>query len=143
MMSADMSSNTNTGTDDSTKEQSTPADPDAQTKIERHREKFLAKLTAERPRMGVAYETMEMTGNTLRVMVASATLRDEVLRHRTETLQLLAAVAGVHGSIELEVIVDENVKPVKPIRIEDKLRHLIDNNPDLITLRRTLDMEIE
>ena len=120
-----------------------PADPEAAEKIERHREKFLARLTAERPRIGVAYETMEVAGNTVTVRVASATLRDEVLRHRTETLHLLAAVAGVHGPIELEVVVDDTVKPSKPIRPEDKLRHLSELNPELTNLRRTLDLEIE
>ena len=120
-----------------------PADPEAAEKIERHREKFLARLTAERPRIGVAYETMEVAGNTVKVRVASTTLRDEVLRHRTETLHLLAAVAGVHGPIELEVVVDDTVKPSKPIRPEDKLRHLSELNPELTNLRRTLDLEIE
>ena len=120
-----------------------PADPDAQEKIERHREKFLERLTRERPRIGVAFETMEVEANALKVRVASKTLRDEILRWRTETLHLLAAVAGVHGPIELEVIIDETVKPTRPIRLEDKIKHLSDLNPEFNTLRRTLEMEIE
>ncbi len=121
----------------------TPIDPDAHEKIERHREKFLEKLTRERPRIGVAFETMEVAGNTLTVRVASKTLHDEIVRWRTETLHLLAAVAGVHGPIELEVIVDETVKPTRPIRIEDKVKHLAELNPEFNTLRKVLEMEIE
>lgn len=119
------------------------ADPAAQEKIGRMREKFLAKLAAERPRIGVVYETMEVAGNIIRVRVASQTLHDEVVRHRTETLGLLAAVAGVHGSLELEVTIDETMKAAKPIRIEDKIKHLAELNPEFNNLRRTLDMEIE
>jgi DNA polymerase-3 subunit gamma/tau len=120
-----------------------PIDPEAGEKIERHRDKFLEKLTRERPRIGVAFETMEVGGNTLKVRVASKTLHDEILRFRTETLQLLAAVAGVRGPIELEVVIDESAKPTRPIRLEDKVKHLAELNPEFNNLRRTLDMEIE
>jgi DNA polymerase-3 subunit gamma/tau len=121
----------------------TPIDPAAQEKIERNRERFLERLLRERPRIGVAFETMEVEGNALKIRVASQTLQDEILRFRTETLHLLAAVAGVHGPIELEVIVDETVKPSRPIRLEDKVRHLANLNPEFNTLRKTLDMEVE
>jgi DNA polymerase-3 subunit gamma/tau len=121
----------------------TPIDPAAQEKIERNRERFLERLLRERPRIGVAFETMEVDGNALKIRVASQTLQDEILRFRTETLHLLAAVAGVHGPIELEVIVDETVRPLRPIRLEDKVRHLADLNPEFNTLRKTLDMEVE
>jgi DNA polymerase-3 subunit gamma/tau len=86
---------------------------------------------------------MEVEGNTLKVRVASKTLHDEIIRFRTETLHLLAAVAGVHGPIELTVVIDETAKPARPIRLEDKVKHLVDLNPEFNTLRRALDMEIE
>ncbi len=86
---------------------------------------------------------MEVASNALTVRVASKTLHDEILRWRTETLHLLAAVSGVHGPIELEVVIDESVKPTRPIRLEDKIKHLSDLNPEFNNLRRTLEMEIE
>ncbi len=125
------------------KEEATPIDPGAQEKIERMREKFLGKLAQERPRIGVVYETMETEGNIVRVKVASKTLHDEVLRHRTETLQLLATVAAVYGPLELEITIDETMKAAKPIRIEDKIKYMSDHNPAFNDLRRTLEMEIE
>ncbi len=125
------------------KEEVAPVDPQAQEKIERMREKFLGKLAQERPRIGVVYETMDVEGNTVRVKVASQTLHDEVIRHRTETLQLLAAVAGIYGPIELEIAIDETMKAAKPIRLEDKVKYLSDRNPAFNDLRRTLEMEIE
>jgi DNA polymerase-3 subunit gamma/tau len=120
-----------------------PVDPDAGEKIERHRDKFLERLSRERPRIGVAFETMETNDNTVRVRVASKTLHDEIMRFRTETLHLLAAVAGVHGPIELEVVIDETVKPARAIRLEDRVKHLSDLNPEFNTLRKTFEMEIE
>ncbi len=126
-----------------TEEAVSPVDPEAEEKIERHREKFLEKLTRERPRIGVAFETMEVAGNRLTVRVASKTLHDEILRFRTETLHLLAAVAGVNGPIELDVIIDETVKPTRPIRLEDKVKHLAALNPEFNNLRKTLDLEVE
>jgi DNA polymerase-3 subunit gamma/tau len=120
-----------------------PPDPEAQEKIARHKDKFLAKLAAKSPRIAAVYETMEAEGNTVRVRDVSEGLREDVLRDRTETLRLLATVAGVHGPVELEVTVDESVRPAKPIRIEDKIRHMSDLNPEFNTLRKTLELEIE
>jgi DNA polymerase-3 subunit gamma/tau len=133
-----------TETASATEEDTRPSDPDAAEKIERHREKFLERLTRERPRIGVAFETMEVgpTG-ALTVRVASKTLHDEILRFRTETLHLLTAVAGIHGPIELEVIIDDSVKPSRPIRIEDKIRHLSDLNSEFDTLRKVFELEVD
>jgi DNA polymerase-3 subunit gamma/tau len=119
----------------------TPQDPEAQEKIERHREKFMARLASGSPRIAAVYETMEVEGNTLKVRVVSEGLREDVLRDKTETMRLLATVAGVHGPIELTVTVDESVRPAKPIRIEDKIRHMADLNPGFNTLRRTFELE--
>jgi DNA polymerase-3 subunit gamma/tau len=119
------------------------ADPEAQPKIERAREKFLARLAADRPRIAVVYETMEVEGNTVRVRVASETLHEEVMRQRTETLLLLAGIAGVRGPIELEATIDETIQAAKPIRIEDKIKYLADHKPEFNNLRRTLEMEVE
>jgi DNA polymerase-3 subunit gamma/tau len=121
----------------------TPVDDEAQAKIERFRDKFIAKLAGVRPRLGVVYETMEAEGNHVKVRVASEALSDEVLRHRTETLSLLATVAGIHGPIELDVTVDETLKASKPIKIEDKIAYLAERNAAFDQLRRTLDMDIE
>jgi DNA polymerase-3 subunit gamma/tau len=120
-----------------------PVDDRAQEKIERFREKFIARLAGVRPRLGVVYETMETEGNKVKVRVASEALGDEVLRHRTETLSLLATIAGVHGPIELDVTVDETLKASKPIKIEDKIAYLSERNPAFDQLRRTLDMDVE
>ncbi|MDR2891047.1 MAG: DNA polymerase III subunit gamma/tau [Alistipes sp.] len=138
---------TATGTTDPTAEDSQRAekstDPAAAEKIDRHREKFLERLARERPRIGVAWETMTAEGDTVTIRVASTALRDEVMRLRTETLQLLATVAGVVGALELQVVVDESIKPSKPVRVEDRLRHLTELNPALTDLRKTLELEIE
>jgi DNA polymerase-3 subunit gamma/tau len=126
-----------------TEQPATPIDPDAGEKIERHRDKFLEKLSRERPRIGVAMETMETADNVVKVRVASKTLHDEIMRYRTETLHLLATVAGVHGPIELEVIIDETVKPARAIRLEDRVRHLSELNPEFNNLRKVFEMEVE
>ncbi len=144
--------NGNTAAAPSTNEPTiTPIDTAAQEKIEASRAEFLTKLATERPRIGVAYETMEVmmpasdssTSAIIRIRVASEALRDEVLRQRTETLQLLVRIAKVTGIIELEVIVDDTIKASKPIKVEDKLRHLVEQNPELTTLRKTLELELE
>ncbi len=132
-----------TTTAPTSEEAPSPIDPESQAKIEAGKAEFIAGLTAGRPRMAGAFETMQVEGNRVGVRVASEAQREELLRQRTELLQLLAKTAGVKGTIELEVTVDESIKTTKPIKVEDKLKHLTDQNPEINLFRKTLELELE
>ena len=69
-------------------------------------------------------------------------LRD-ILRSKLEMLTRIAAIAGVEGALELEVTINEQIRAVRPIKLEDRLRHMNEKNPLLAELRRELDLEVE
>lgn len=52
--------------------------------------------------------------------------------------------AGGHlGAIELEVIVNEEIRAARPIKLEDRVKHMTEKNPLIAELRKALDLEVE
>ena len=76
-------------------------------------------------------------------ILAEEALREEILRSKLEMLTRIAAIAGVEGALELEVTINEQIRAVRPIKLEDRLRHMNEKNPLLAELRRELDLEVE
>ena len=119
------------------------ADPAAQEKLERARERILALIQRHRPRFVAAFELMEFSGNTIAVTVPTNELRDEILRSKTAMLMRIAELAGIEGPLELAIAVNERVQAVRPIKLEDRVKHMTEKNPLLAELRKALDLEIE
>ncbi len=119
------------------------SDPDAQEKLERSRERILALIQRHRPRFVAAFELMAFSGNTISVTVPTTELRDEILRSKTAMLMRIAELAGVEGPIELDIVVNEQAVAVRPIKLEDRMKHMTEKNPLLTELRKALDLETE
>lgn len=90
-----------------------------------------------------AFELMMFSGNTISVTVPTTELRDEILRSKTAMLMRIAELSGIEGTIELEITVNEQVQDVRPIKLEDRLKHMTEKNPLLTELRKALDLETE
>ena len=118
-------------------------DPQSEQKIEACRTAVVDAILQERPRFVVAFETMVVQGHTIKVEVPSNTLYEEIMRSKTELLLAIARTAGVTGSLELEVKVNEQVRATRPIKLEDRIQHMNEKNPLLIELKKVLDMEYE
>ncbi len=121
----------------------TQYDPQSESKIEACRTAVVDTILQERPRFVVAFETMVVRGHTIIVEVPSQTLYEEIMRSKTELLLAIARTAGVTGSLELEVKVNEQVRATRPIKLEDRIQHMNEKNPLLLELKRELDMEYE
>ena len=127
-------------------EQPQPAvtiDPASGQKLESGRTAILDYIRQERPRLYAFFEQLRIEGLTLRLAVPTEALREEILRSKLEMLTRIAAIAGVEGALELEVTINEQIRAVRPIKLEDRLRHMNEKNPLLAELRRELDLEVE
>ncbi len=100
-------------------------------------------MQERRPRFVAAFEQMTLDDHAIRLRVPTPELREEMLRSKTAMLLRIAELAGVTGMIDLEIAVDETVRAARPIRLEDRVKHLTDKNPLLTELRRALDLEVE
>ena len=118
-------------------------DARSEQKILERRAAVLEAILRERPRFVVAFEKMKVAGHTITVEVPSQTLYEEIMRSKTEVLLAIARTAGVNGSLELEVKVNEQIKAARPIKLEDRIKHMTEKNPAVLELKRLLDMEYE
>ncbi len=121
----------------------TVTDAEAQSKIETHRQQFIEQLQADRPRLAVAFETMEVQDNTITVKVSSADLKDEIMRAHTDIVDTITRVAGVAGSVKLNVLVDETQKTARILKPEEKLIYFTKRNPQFTEFRQALDLDAE
>ncbi len=118
-------------------------DPQCQQKLEAAREKILNLIRERRPRFVPVFEEMRFEGNRISVSVQTRELHDEILRSKTGMLMRIAELAGVTGAMELEVEVNEEIRAARPIKLEDRVKHMTDKNPLLTELRKALDLEVE
>ena len=118
-------------------------DPDCAEKLEHARGRILNLIKEKRPRFVPAFELMTFRDNTISVSVPTTELREEILRSKTGMLMRIAELAGIEGMIELEVIVNEEIRAVRPIKLEDRVRYITEKNPLVAELRKALDLEVE
>ena len=118
-------------------------DPQSQQKIEACREQIIRRILEERPRFIVAFESMRAEGHVIRAEVPSRTLYEEIMRSKTEVLLLIARTAGVSGSLDLRIDINEQTKAARPIKLEDRIKFMTEKNALILELKRELDMEYE
>lgn len=118
-------------------------DPECAEKLEHARSRILNLIKQKRPRFVAAFELMTFTGNTISVSVPTPELREEILRSKTGMLMRIAELSGVEGMIELEITVNEQIKALRPIKLEDRVRYITEKNPLVAELRKALDLEVE
>lgn len=118
-------------------------DPACAEKLENARSAILNLIRERRPRFVPVFERMMFRGNTLALSVPTTDLRDEILRSKTGMMMRIAEIAGVDGLIELDIRVDETIRAARPIRPEDKMKFITEQNPLVTELRKALDLEME
>ena len=118
-------------------------DPECERKLERAREKILNLIRERRPRFVPAFELMRVQGNTISLSVPTSELREEILRNKTGMLMRIAELASITGAIELEVVVNEEIRAARPIKLEDRVKYMTEKNPLIAELRKALDLEVE
>ncbi len=118
-------------------------DPQTEAKLSAARGAILEMLQTTRPRFWSVFEQMTVHGNRIGVSVPSHALAEELQRCRTELLMQIAQKAGVKGSMELDVEVNETFQVAKPFRLEDRVKFLMEKNPLLQKLRKELELEAE
>ena len=121
----------------------TNIDPMCAEKITAAQDKIIESLLTTRPRLGRAFESMTVEGNTVRTTVASQALCDEIMLEKSELQKLFASMSGVTGLIEIEVEVNERIKVSRPITLEDRLKHLIGRNERLTEMISALGLDAE
>ena len=118
-------------------------DPYAQQKITKGWEAFMERMMVEHPRMGHALKKTIVNGHTLALTVTTEIIRDELMRNQNEITTLLHEACGLEGSIVLDITVSTAKEDNTPHRPMDKVRFLVEQNPELNTLIQDLGLDVE
>ncbi len=118
-------------------------DPYAQQKITKGWEAFMERMMVEHPRMGHALKKTIVNGHTLALTVTTEIIRDELMRNQNEITTLLQEACGLEGSIVLDITVSTAKEDNTPHRPMDKVRFLVEQNPELNTLIQDLGLDVE
>ena len=118
-------------------------DPASEEKLTRSRDNILRDIVERRPRFIVAFETMRFEGNVIHLTVPSEALKEEIMHSSSEMLLRIAGIAGVAGTLELDIVVRSDNRRMRPIRLEDRIKHMENKNPLYAELKKALDLEVE
>ena len=118
-------------------------DPESEQKLIAAKPQLIERLMNGRTRYVETFSSMKAVGNVISVVVPSREAHDELMRAKIEWLREIAEIAGVKGSLELNVIVNERVRVARPISIEDRLKHLINKNERLKDMIEKLSLDAE
>ncbi len=100
-------------------------------------------LADDRPRLAAALQTVNVRGNKVIFTVVTDMLQEEIDRNTIDLKRRLSELSGLGGAIEFETVIEEDTSFMKPIRPEDKLAYLGEQNPHLAQFRKSLDLDIE
>ncbi len=118
-------------------------DKASQEKLLAARDKILAAIKLKHPRHLSVFENMVVEQNTITVKVPSRDQGEELSRSHIELGRELATIAEVNGIVKLEVVIDEHIRADRPIKIEDRLRHMTTKNERLIEMMERLNLDAE
>ena len=118
-------------------------DAESQSKLTAAKDAILAEIGMRRPRFVVAFEQMRVEGHKIVLDAPSEVLRNEIIAERTELSDMIIEVARINGVIEIEINVQEQEVKLRPIKLEDRLRHMEKAVPLFKELRESLDFDVE
>lgn len=121
----------------------TKVDSNSEPKLNAARAEVIKFVSATRPRFATPFESMVIAGNTIKIEVPSAELEQEVRRAELDMLTKIKEIAAVDGVLELSVVVNEEIRAKRPIKVEERREHFLNLNSEVAELTKMLDLHIE
>ena len=118
-------------------------DPRAEEKIALAKERMVEVLMHDRRRFVEAFQAMTVAGNVVTLTVPSGELYTEIMRDKSEWQRFIAKHSGAEGLIELNIIVNEQIRVARPITLEDRMRHMIKKNERITEMIERLSLDVE
>ena len=118
-------------------------DPRAEEKISLAKDKMVDALMQSRRRFVEVFQSMKVDGHEVTFTVASQELYTEIMRDKSEWQQFIAKHSGAVGLIEIQVIVNEQIRITRPITLEDRLRHMVKKNERITEMIERLALDAE
>ncbi len=120
-----------------------PLESDYADKLEQVRDSIMEYISNWRPRFVECFEAMTFSDGGISITVPTSELCEEIERSKVEFLTKVSAIAGLRGKIELNIEINETIRAVRPIRLEDRVAHINNTNPLIGELYKRLDLIVE
>ncbi len=118
-------------------------DPRSEELLTASKAAIMEFIASWRPRFAVPFEAMEIEGYTIEVRIPSSELQTEIERSQSELLHRIVEIAGITGLIELKLVLDEKIVATRPIKLEDRIAHLVKLNPNISKLKERFNLYVE
>lgn len=118
-------------------------DPQTEQKLTQNRARIMSYIEQERPRFILPFEKMEFSENRLTITVPSEGLKEEINSTRSELATKIAQLCSVNGYIDINIIVAEIATKLRPVLLEDRMRHIVSRTPLYAELKAALELEVE
>ncbi|MFR2859505.1 MAG: hypothetical protein ACLTCA_01330 [Alistipes ihumii] len=89
------------------------------------------------------FQDASVVGGKVLLKVPNESLYDEVMNNLTDIRKRLGELSGVRTPVDFEVVIEASREGLKPVKVEDRLRYLLQKNPLIGKLRQALDLDIE
>lgn len=96
-----------------------------------------------RPRLATAFSRVSVKLNRIGLTVPNENLQEEVERNMLDLKRDLMELSGVRCAIEFEITVEADNSFDKPVKADDKLKFLTEQNAHLTAFRKALNLDIE
>jgi hypothetical protein len=119
-------------------------DPESEQKLTAHREEIIDMLAREYPMLKSVLGGLRFAGNKMVLEVPTDSLREELRHTRSDIVDSVALAANINGMLDLEVILKEVEVKLRPVKLEDRLRHIESKTGEVFhTLCKALDLDVE
>ena len=114
-------------------------DPASEEKLNAVKEEIVKRMCDERARFVSAFENIRFEENRVILPVPTEALRDELLGMRFEILKTITEIAGIKGILEMVIEVKEIEFKLKPVKLDDRERHIHKVAPEMGYLAQLFD----
>ena len=101
------------------------------------------RFTQSRPRLATAFSRVSVQLNRIGLTVPNANLKEEVERNMLDLKREIMELSGVNCAIEFDITVEADPSADKPVKADDKLKFLTEQNAYLTAFRKALNLDIE
>ncbi|MEG1606809.1 MAG: DNA polymerase III subunit gamma/tau [Mucinivorans sp.] len=96
--------------------------------------------TMNRPRLANSMSSSRIVGHNILTVVPTEDLSNEIMQSKIEIETHIMELCGVKANIEVEI--REVVQAYRPVTMEQKMQYLVDINPNILKLQKSLELTI-
>lgn len=106
-------------------------------------EAFAKEVNTTRPRISIIFSEARVNDNIISLKVPNESTNNELSASLTDIQRRLLELSGVRIQLKFDITVHADTAGLKPMKIEDRMRHLTEKNPLLNELRSALNLDTE